>query len=123
LQAFAKEVLTAFYILAKVQAYPTSSSSHLAHSTQVTMSKKAPSPDKFKFITERSIKTGKYELTRWQSAQLRRKLQKGLYWLQIEKGGLIQWNWTLLHHYLLNGNTEQHQALVEEYITTLPTVV
>jgi hypothetical protein len=85
------------------------------------MAKKLQPPDKFKFMTERSIKREKYELTAWQSAQLRAKLPKGIYWLQIEKGGLIQWNWTLLQSYMLNGaDCPQHRALVEEYIATLP---
>jgi hypothetical protein len=85
------------------------------------MTKKAQSSDKFKFMTERSIRAEKYELTRWQSAQLRRKLPRGLYWLQIERGGLVQFNWTLLQSYLLNGmDSVEHQALVEEYISTLP---
>jgi hypothetical protein len=85
------------------------------------MPKKLPTPDKFKFIAERTIRQEKYELTRFQSAQLRAKLPRGIYWLQIEKGGLIQWNWALLQSYLLNGaDCPNHRALVEEYIATLP---
>ncbi len=85
------------------------------------MTKKLQPLDKFKFMTERSIKREKYELTAWQSAKLRAKLSKGIYWLQIEKGRLIQWNWTLLQSYMLNGaDCPQHRALVEEYIATLP---
>jgi hypothetical protein len=85
------------------------------------MTKKAHSSDKFKFMTERSIRAEKYELTKWQSVQLRRKLPRGLYWLQIERGGLVQFNWTLLQSYLLNGaDSAEHQALLEEYIETLP---
>jgi hypothetical protein len=86
------------------------------------MSKKLQTPDKFKFMTEKSIKREKYELTAWTSAQLRAKLPKGIYWLQLEKGGLIQWNWTLLQSYLLNGDCPAHQTLVEEYMSTLPQV-
>jgi hypothetical protein len=86
------------------------------------MSKKLQTPDKFRFMTERSIKREKYELTAWQSAQLRAKLQKGIFWNQLEKGGLVQWNWTLLQSYLLNGDCPAHQALVEEYMSTLPQV-
>ena len=76
-------------------------------------------PDKFKFMTERTIKREKYELTEWLSAKLRAKLPKGVYWLQLEKGGLIQWNWDLLKSYLLNGDSPQTQALVDEYMSTL----
>ncbi|MCY7336959.1 MAG: hypothetical protein LH613_12220 [Chamaesiphon sp.] len=76
--------------------------------------------DKFKFFTERSLKEKKIELTRWQSAQLRAKLPRGLYWLQIAKKGLIQWNWTLLQDYLINGKDRpEHQALIEEFLATL----
>lgn len=71
-------------------------------------------------MTERSIKQDKLELTRFQSAQLRAKLPKGIYWLQIASGGLIQWNWTLLQDYLFNGDRPEHQALIEEYMATLP---
>jgi hypothetical protein len=85
------------------------------------MPKKLQPSDKFKFMTERSIKREKYELTAWQSAQLRAKLPSGIYWLQIERGGLIQWNWTLLQSYLLSGaDCPNHRALVEEFVSTLP---
>jgi hypothetical protein len=85
------------------------------------MPKKLQPPEKFKFMTERSIRTEKYEITRWQSAVLRRKLPKGIFWHQIEKGGLIQWNWALLQSYLLNGvDSLETLALVEEYISTIP---
>jgi hypothetical protein len=88
------------------------------------MPKKLQTPDKFKFMTERSIRAEKYELTRWQSAQLRRKLPKGIYWLQVESGGLIQWNWGLMQSYLLNGmDSAVHRALVEEYLATLPKAI
>ena len=82
--------------------------------------KKIPNTDRFRFLTERSIKQDKLELTRFQSAQLRAKLPKGIYWLQIVRGGLIQWNWTLLQDYVINGDRPEHQALVEEYMATLP---
>jgi hypothetical protein len=85
------------------------------------MAKKQQTIDKFKFITERSLRREKYELTYWQSAQLRAKLPKGVFWQQIEKGGLIQWNWTLLQSCLVHGlESPNTQALVEEYIATLP---
>jgi hypothetical protein len=83
--------------------------------------KNSGQPDKFKFMSEKSIRAEKFELTRWQSSQLRSKLPKGIYWLQIEKRGLIQWNWTILQSYLLNGaNCLEHQALISEYVETLP---
>jgi hypothetical protein len=86
------------------------------------MSKKLQThPDKFKFITEKSIKRDKYELTPWTSAQLRAKLPKGIFWNQLEKGGLISWNWCLLNSCLTHGlESPITTALVEEYIATLP---
>ncbi len=74
---------------------------------------------KFRFITEKSIRREKIELTRWQSAQLRAKLPRGIYWLQIEARGMISWNYTLMQDYLINGDSPSHRALVEEYIATL----
>ena len=83
------------------------------------MPKERKSSDKFKFLTEKSIKQQKFELTRWQSAQLRSKLPRGIYWLQIEKKGLVHWNWDLVSDFLINGDCPSHRELVEEYIATL----
>jgi hypothetical protein len=77
-------------------------------------------PDKFQFLTEKSIRQKKLELTRWQSGRLRSKLPRGIYWLQLEKSGLVHWNYCLLRDFLINGDCPGHQALVEEYIATLP---
>jgi hypothetical protein len=76
---------------------------------------------KFAFLTEAYIKENYIQVTPFQSAQLRAKLPKGIYWLQIESRGLIQWNWTLLQSYLIHGaESPETLALVEEYIATLP---
>ena len=83
------------------------------------MTKKLQTPDKFKFFTEKSIRREKYELTAWQSTQLRAKLPRSIYWLQLESGGLIQWNWTLLNSFLHNGDSPEHRALLAEYTSTL----
>ena len=80
------------------------------------MPKKLKSPDKFRFMTEKSIRQEKFELTRWQSAQLRSKLPINIYWMQLEKGGLVHWNWTLLQSYLINGDCPNQQKLIEEYL-------
>ena len=77
---------------------------------------------KFTFLTEAYIKEHYIQLTPFQSLQLRGLLPKGIYYHQLTKGGLIQWNWTLLQSYLLNGDCPAHQALVEEYMSTLPQV-
>lgn len=85
------------------------------------MAKKIQAPDKFKWFTERSIVREKYELTKWQSAQLRAKTQRGVVWNQVERGGIIAWNWTILQSVLLTGvDSPETLALVEEYISTLP---
>jgi hypothetical protein len=81
------------------------------------MSKKTAS-DKFKFVSERTIRREKIELTKWQSAQLRAKLPRGIYWLQLADRGVIMWNYTLLQHYLLHGDSPSLQALIEDYVAT-----
>jgi hypothetical protein len=83
--------------------------------------KKTPRNDRFKFIKERTIREEKFELTRFQSGDLRRKLPKNIYWCQLASGSLVMWNWTLLQSYLLNGDCPQHQALVDEFLATIPT--
>lgn len=76
---------------------------------------------KFVFKTEKSIRENHIEITKWQSADLRRKLPKGIFWLQIKRGGLVQFNWILLNSYLLHGlESPITQALVDEYMSTLP---
>ena len=75
---------------------------------------------RFQFMTEAFIRENYIQFTSFQSKSLRSKLPKGIYWLQITKGGLIQWNWALLQDYLINGDRPEHQSLVEEYMVTLP---
>ena len=76
---------------------------------------------KFTFLTEGYIRENYLQLTQFQSTQFRATLPKGIYWLQTVKGGLIQWNWTLLQSYLLTGaESPETLALVEEYMSTLP---
>lgn len=77
--------------------------------------------DKFKLMTQRSIKKYKADLTDWQFNNLRTKLPRGIYWFQIEKRGLIHWNWTILQSYLVHGaESPITLALQEEYMATLP---
>ena len=81
------------------------------------MPKKSQNSDKFRFMTEKSIRQEKFELTRWQSAQLRSKLSKGIYWVRLEKS--IYWNWVILQDYMVNGDGPHHQNLIDEYVATL----
>ncbi len=82
--------------------------------------KKTIATDKFKFLTEKSIRRDKFELTQWQSASLRKQLPRGLYWVQMNGSRIISWNWDLTWDYLQNGDCSSHQRLVEEYVSTLP---
>lgn len=75
-----------------------------------------PQFDRFPFYTEPTIRSEYFEITRHQSAKLRSRLPKGIYWLQIEPRGLIQWNLTLLMDYVISGDRPDHQALVEAYM-------
>jgi hypothetical protein len=75
---------------------------------------------RFQFMTEAFIRENYIQFTSFQSKSLRSKLPRGIYWLQITSGGIIQWNWTILQDYLINGDRPEHQALVEEYLATLP---
>jgi hypothetical protein len=74
----------------------------------------------FVFKTEKTFRKEHIEITAWQSAELRRTLPKGIYWLQIVPGGLVQWNVQLLMDYLVNGDRPAHQELVERYAQSLP---
>ena len=77
--------------------------------------------NKFVFKTEKSIRENHIEITKWQSADLRRKLPRGIFWIQIERGGLVQFNWILLSSYLSHGlDSPITQKLIEEYTATLP---
>ena len=85
------------------------------------MAKTLQKPDKFKLYSQKSLQELKADLTRWQLSQLRGKLERGIYWFQLEKGGVIHWNWTLLQSYILHGeHSTEHIALVAEYMDTLP---
>ena len=77
-------------------------------------------PNKFKFFAERTVKRDFIEFTISQSITMRNTLPKGIYWLQLAKGGGISWNYTLLSSYLRNGmDSPEHQALLAEYEASL----
>jgi hypothetical protein len=40
----------------------------------------------FKFLSEAAIRAERFDLSTWQSAQLRAKLPKGIYWIQPVEG-------------------------------------
>jgi hypothetical protein len=75
----------------------------------------------FKFVSESTIRKDYIDLSPWQSIELRTKLAKNLYWIQPSPRGKIHWCAELLMSYLLNGlDCPQHQALVDEFVSTLP---
>jgi hypothetical protein len=74
----------------------------------------------FKFVSESTIRRDYIDLSPWQSIELRAKLKKSVYWIQPIERGKIHWNVDLLQSFLVNGDCAEHQALVEEYMSTLP---
>jgi hypothetical protein len=75
----------------------------------------------FKFVSEATIRKDYIDLSPWQSLELRAKLPKSIYWIQPTERGKIHWNIDLLQSCLINGDCPQHQALVDEFLATLPT--
>ena len=74
----------------------------------------------FKFVSESTIRKDYIDLSPWQSIELRAKLPKFLYWIQPTERGKIIWNIDLLQSFLLQGDCPQHQALVDEFLATIP---
>ena len=72
---------------------------------------------RFQFMTEAFIRENYIQFTPFQSSYLRGILPKGIFWVQIKKGGLVQWNWTLLSDYICNDKI--NQSLVDQYLATL----
>ena len=77
----------------------------------------------FNFTSEAEFRRSRVSLTRWEFDQLRVKLPKSIYWIQPTERGKIHWNEILLIDFLTSGDRPDHQALVEEYLMTLPKVV
>jgi hypothetical protein len=74
-------------------------------------------PPAFRFVQSRELNQ-RFDLSKFQRLSLRSRLPQGIYWIQPDK--LILWNLKLVTDYLLNGDTPQHQRLVEAYLLTLP---
>lgn len=71
----------------------------------------------FPFVDTRTLRKH-FEIKKYGEARLREKLPSPLYWIQPDRK--VLWNWVLVRDYLLNGSdTDEHQRLVEEYLTTL----
>ncbi len=78
-------------------------------------------PRIFKFLSESAIRKDHFDLTSWQSLNLRSKLAHRIYWVQPVARGKVLWNIELLTDFIINGDRPEHQDLVEEFIATLPT--
>jgi hypothetical protein len=77
--------------------------------------------NKFLFVTEKHYRENYKQITRHQFERLRAQRSKGLYWIQPSgKGGAILWNLPLLDSFLTVGDSIEHQALIEDYLKTLP---
>jgi hypothetical protein len=78
--------------------------------------------NKFIFVTEKYYRENHKQITRHQFERLRARLSKGLFWVQPSgKGGAILWNLPLLDSFLTVGDSIECQALVEEFLSELPT--
>jgi hypothetical protein len=85
------------------------------------MSAKNTTSTKFLFVTEKYYRENHKQITRHQFERLRAQLSKGIFWVQPSgKGGAILWNLPLLDSFLTVGDSIECQALIEEYISTLP---
>lgn len=82
---------------------------------------KIQNSDNFPFLNEKTIRRDHLQLTPWQSAKLRERLTRGVYWIQLVDRGVIMWNHRLLVDLLIRGDRPEHQALVEAYLQSLPT--
>ncbi len=74
---------------------------------------------RFPWLTQRTLNQ-EIEFTQHRSAQLRSILPKSIYWIQAVPLGQISWNVLLIKDYVLFGDRPEHQALVDEYLSTLP---
>jgi hypothetical protein len=62
------------------------------------------------------------DIRKTQRQKLQKQLASPIYWYQFPGGRKVFWNLNLVRDYLLNGNTDGHQALVEQYLQSLPKV-
>jgi hypothetical protein len=86
------------------------------------MKSKQQATTTFRFVTERFVRENYHQLSRSQFERLRGILPRSIYWTQpCGKGGAILWNLQLLQSYLTAGaDSSEHQAMVENFISTLP---
>jgi hypothetical protein len=72
----------------------------------------------FPFVDSRELRQH-FRLGKSPEVALRLKLSTPLYWIQPDRK--VLWNFELVRDYLLHGgDTPEHQALVEQYLASLP---
>lgn len=71
----------------------------------------------FPFVSSKTLRLH-FQFGKWQESDLRKKLPSPLYWIQPNRRCL--YNLYLVKDYLLNGDSPEHQILIESYLATLP---
>jgi hypothetical protein len=74
--------------------------------------------ENFAFIETRSLRS-RIELGKFGEASLRKQLPSPIYWFRSPGGRKVLWNWILVRDYLLNGDSHDHQKLVEKYLLSV----
>jgi hypothetical protein len=75
-------------------------------------------PHSFPFVSSVTLRSQHFEIGKFGEAELRKKLPSPLYWIKPERK--VLWNLHLVKDYLLNGDRPDHQRLVEQYLSSLP---
>lgn len=58
-----------------------------------------------------------FDIGKFGEAELRKKLPSPLYWIQPDRK--VLWNFILLRDYLLKGDCDEHQKLIQKYLDAL----
>jgi hypothetical protein len=82
------------------------------------MAVKTIMPQTFPYVSSRTFRSQHFDIGKWGEAELRKKLPSPLYWIQPDRK--VLWNVHLVKDYLLNGDRPDHQRLVEQYLSSLP---
>jgi hypothetical protein len=72
----------------------------------------------FPFVSTKTLRAYHIELGKFLEAKLRKQLPSPIYWIQPDRK--VLWNLVLLKDFLINGDSSDHQRLVEQYLQTLP---
>jgi len=83
------------------------------------MAVKTIMPQTFPYVSTLTLRSQHFEIGKFGEAELRKKLPSPLYWIQPDRK--VLWNVHLVKDYLLNGDRPDHQRLIEQYLSSLPT--